>query len=464
MQACEETLQGLLQQKNDLKMNILNSKSEMEKVKAKEELKEVEKKLTNNFSSKSAEIIREHIREVKGPEGKFSNIGFWKLKKKFCPKAREPPMAKMNEQGILITSPNLLKTLYLQTYSHRLRQREMKTEYLDVFFLKSELWKYRMEELVCQKSKPWNLKDLIKVLKSLKNNKTMDPNGMINEIFKPGCIGTDLEEALLILFNGIKTKMSLPEFLTLGNITSIWKQKGSKKDMNSERGIFILTVLKKCLDKLIFFDNVNEIDENMSDSNIGGRKDRNIKNHLFMIYGIINSVVKGKEDCVDIQIYDIEKAFDGLWLEDCLNDIYDVVPQPNKNDKLALLYKSNQKNMVSVNTAVGLTERIDIPNIVQQGGTWGPALCSNTIDTLGKKCQDRNLHNYYYKNISRVLIFAMCDDLNSIAKYGIESVALNTYITTQIEFKKLRFHIPLKMVSLNAIRSTWGEITPCALS
>ena len=80
----------------------------------------------------------------------------------------------------------------------------------------------------------------------------MDPNGMINEIFKPGCIGTDLEEALLILFNGIKTKMSLPEFLTLGNITSIWKQKGSKKDMNSERGIFILTVLKKCLDKLIF--------------------------------------------------------------------------------------------------------------------------------------------------------------------------------------------------------------------
>ena len=232
--------------------------------------------------------------------------------------------------------------------------------------------------------------------------------------------------------------------MTFENITTIWKQKGSKMDMNSERGIFILTVLKKCLDKLIFFDNVDEINENMSDSNIGGRKNRNIKNHLFIIYGIINSVVKGKEDCVDIQIYDIEKCFDGLWLEDCLNDIYDVVPKDNKNDKLALMYESNKKNLVSINTAVGLTERTDIPNIVQQGGTWGSALCSNSIDTLGKKCQDRDNHNYYYKNISRVLIFAMCDDLNGVARCGIESVELNTYITTQIELKRLRFHIPDK--------------------
>ena len=100
--------------------------------------------------------------------------------------------------------------------------------------------------------------------------------------------------------------------------------------------------------------------------------------------------------------------------------------------------------MVAINTAVGLTERINIPNIVQQGGTWGPALCSNSIDTLGKKCCDQGIHNYRYKNISEVLIFAMCDNLNGVAKCGIESIALNTFITTHIELKKLRFHIPDK--------------------
>ena len=38
----------------------------------------------------------------------------------------------------------------------------------------------------------------------------------------------------------------------------------------------------------------------------------------------------------------------------------------------------------------------------------------------------------------------MCNDLNGVAKCGIESIALNTFINTQIELKKLRFHIPDK--------------------
>ena len=60
--------------------------------------------------------------------------------------------------------------------------------------------------------------------------------------------------------------------------------------MNNERGIFILTTLKKVLDKLIYIDKYDDIDQNMSDSNIGARRGRNIKNHLFIIYGIINYI------------------------------------------------------------------------------------------------------------------------------------------------------------------------------
>ena len=110
--------------------------------------------------------------------------------------------------------------------------------------------------------------------------------------------------------------------MNLSNITTLYKQKGSRLSLNSERGIFILTSLKRILDKQIYVDKYSSIDENMSDSNIGARRGRNIKNHLFMIYGIINSVVRGNEDCVDIQNYNIKKAFDGLWLE----DVYDTLP------------------------------------------------------------------------------------------------------------------------------------------
>ena len=78
----------------------------------------------------------------------------------------------------------------------------------------------------------------------MKNNKSRDPNGMMNELFKEGFIGQDLREALLQLFNSIKTSMFIPMFMTLANITTIFK-KGSRIDMNSDRGIFILTAMKK---------------------------------------------------------------------------------------------------------------------------------------------------------------------------------------------------------------------------
>ena len=120
----------------------------------------------------------------------------------------------------------------------------------------------------------------------------------------------------------------------------------------------------------------------MSDSNIGARRKRNIKDHLFIIHGIINSVIRGDEECVDVQIYDLEKAFDSLWLVDSLNDIFDTLPEDKQNDELSLLYESNRNTQMAVKTAVGMTDRVGIPDSVQQGGTWGSMLCSNSIDKM----------------------------------------------------------------------------------
>ena len=66
------------------------------------------------------------------------------------------------------------------------------------------------------------------VLKKLKANKTRDPLGMINEIFKRGVIGQDLVSALAGLVSESKFKNFLPLFMRLANITSLYKRKGSK--------------------------------------------------------------------------------------------------------------------------------------------------------------------------------------------------------------------------------------------
>ena len=149
-------------------------------------------------------------------------------------------MAKKDENGSLITAPELLKNLYLRTYEERLKNREMKEDLMDVYFLKEELWISRMKELRMKKTDPWSKQQLQKALKSLKNNKTADPNGMINELFKEGCLGKDLEDALLDLLNGIKENFQIPEFMVRENICTIYKNKGSRNDMNNDRGILFL--------------------------------------------------------------------------------------------------------------------------------------------------------------------------------------------------------------------------------
>ena len=95
-----------------------------------------------------------------------------------------------------------------------------------------------------------------------------------------------------------------------------------------------------------------------------------------------------------------------------MNDLWDTLPEEARDDRLGLLYETCRKNKVAIKTAVGITERAEIPEIVTQGGTWGPMMCSNSIDTVGKFCQE-NGNIYMYKNISRVIPLAMVDDLLS---------------------------------------------------
>lgn len=437
-----QELQKKLKLKADIRIYIKNCKCNIAKVIAEQALHDTEIFLEENFAEQTANIVKKQVEEMMSEKGKLSHRGMWKIKRSLFPQAEDPPMAKKDSNGNLITCPNLLKNLYAETYRERLRQREMLPHLKDIYQLKTELWKMRFINIKKRQTPSWNMNQLNIVLKSLKNNKTSDPNSMVNELFKEGCIGTDLKKALLILVNDIKNDLKLPYFFKPADIVSIYKNKGSRFDMNNDRGIFILTVFKKILDKLLYFDLYDDIDANMSASNIGARKGRNIRNHLLVIYGIINSVVNGKEEPIDLQIYDLEKCFDALWLDDCLNDVYDTVEESSRNSKLALIYEANQENLVSIKTALGKTDRENIPNIVQQGGTWGPMLCSNSIDTLGRKCHDRGEHFYLYKGIVRILPLAMVDDLNGIAKCGLQSVALNSFLTTQIEMKKLKFHVP----------------------
>ena len=61
----------------------------------------------------------------------------------------------------------------------------------------------------------------------------------------------------------------------------------------------------------------------MSSSNIGARQNRNIRDHLFVVNGILNDVHENESKSgVDLGIYDIEKCFDKMWYSETGNNIF----------------------------------------------------------------------------------------------------------------------------------------------
>ena len=100
------------------------------------------------------------------------------------------------------------------------------------------------------------------------------------------------------------------------------------------------------------------------------------------------------------------------------------------------MFKLSRDNLVAINTAVGQTERINIPEFTAQVGTWGPMLCSNSIDTVGK-FSEQSGHFFLYKKVARVIPMAMVDDLLAVRSCGFDSTETNV---TLIELKKLQFN------------------------
>ena len=265
-----------------------------------------------------------NFKHLDNTDGTTNTNGMWNLMKKTFPKHVKPlPVAKKDVDGRLVTSQNELKDLYLKTFKHRLRHRPIKNDLKDLENLKEELCKKRLELSKMFKSKAWDLKSLKKILSKLKNNKARDPHGLINDLFKPGVCGSDLEKSLLSMFMRIKEEIIFPEFMEFVNILGIYKGKGSKMDLKNDRGIFLVNTLKGILMKMVWNDVYIILDSNMSDSNIGGRKNKNIRNHVFMINGIINEVINGKAKSIDIEIIDYRQCFDSMWLSESINDLYE---------------------------------------------------------------------------------------------------------------------------------------------
>ena len=428
----------ILEERRNL-INKLKKSTNHEKEVLNDKLSEIEGSICNLVYEDNYSKVVDNLKQLGDEGGNIQPLGIWKIKRKLFPKNRESlPFAKKNCDGKIITSQHQLKSLYLDTFTHRLRHRLINDKYKYLKDLKEELWKQRLKQAQNVKSKKWTKNDLIKILKSLKSNKSRDPHGIVNELFKPGVIGQDLFNSMLMLFNQVKETLIIPKFMELCNIVGIYKGKGDKMDLNNDRGIFIVNIFRSILMKLIYSDKYKIIDKSMSDSNVGARRKKNIRNHIFIINGIIQEALCKKSEPVDLVIVDYRQCFDSLWLEECCNDLFEAGVN---DDQIALIYKMNSKNQVAVKTPFGVSERKTVERIVLQGEVFGPLQCSVTIDTFGKECIEEQKNLYMYKGEVGVPPLAMIDDVICPVKCGLKSVEVTAFINAKSSAKKIQFGV-----------------------
>ena len=141
----------------------------------------------------------------------------------------------------------------------------------------------------------------------------------------------------------------------------------------------------------------------MSDCQVGARKNKNIRNHIWVINGIISDTLSSKsKKSIDIQIFDYKQCFYSLWIQECMNDFFNA---GLKDDKFTLLYNINKSVKIAVRTPVGRTKRETIKDVVTQGDIFGPLLCSKTVDTFGQEYLEMN--KYKIPPLSMINVFCV---------------------------------------------------------
>ena len=217
----------LLNKRKELIQKVKKANDD-EKEELNTELEETEASISKLTAIDNRNKVIENFEALSGIDGSTNQIGVWALKRKIFPKNRESlPFAKRNFEGKFVTTQKELKSLYVKTFTNRLRHRPIKTSFEHINVMKEELCTNRMKLASLNKSEPWNKDDLMKVLSSLKAGKARDPHGLLNELFKPGVAGTDFQTSFLIMGNKIKKEIFIPKFMEFANIISIHMGNGS---------------------------------------------------------------------------------------------------------------------------------------------------------------------------------------------------------------------------------------------
>ena len=106
------------------------------------------------------------------------------MKKLIAPRSKEIPCSLLDKHDNLLTDPATIRNEYLSEFKHRLRARDIKTELKWYESFQNDICYLRVDAAKSNSSLEFSIPELKQVIKEIKTWKSMDPTGMVREIFK----------------------------------------------------------------------------------------------------------------------------------------------------------------------------------------------------------------------------------------------------------------------------------------
>lgn len=248
---------------------------------------------------------------------------------------------------------------------------------------KNSIEEYLQENINNQTQVKIEQEDLISILKSLNNGKSIGHANISNEHFKYG-ITNELIEWLTVIFESIINRNVIPDTFNIGIVKPIIKdEKKLSNDINNVRPITISDTITNIFEKLILkeLDKTHKIHDKQF-----GFKSNNSCNHAFFTLKETLNINKTRRNKTYLCAIDASKAFDKVNRQILLDKIktkmdlkiFRVLKSYYENS--AIIIQNNDEQSELIRTTIG----------VKQGGPLSPRLFAMYTEDLIEEIENTN--------------------------------------------------------------------------
>jgi hypothetical protein len=263
------------------------------------------------------------------------------------------------------------------THFGKLNQKENFREPNHIAHIKNEL--KRLENIPNFTNLDFKIKtnEILKAIKTLKNNKACGLDSIQNEFIKYG--QHVLLPVLHKLFNMVLTSGAYPQIWAEGYLKPLHKKENPLLP-NNYRGIAITSVVGKLFNAVINNRIEVYIEQNniLRPEQIGFRKKCRTADHIFVLKTLIQKYKKDRK-AIYACFIDLEKAFDSVWHEALFYKLLKI----GMNGRVYNIIKSMySKVKLQVHVGSGLTSQFTSNIGVRQGDNLSPALFNLFINDI----------------------------------------------------------------------------------